>query len=107
MSHANARSDAPIEIGAADWAIVQDVLRTHMAGWQVWAFGSRAHRNAKQFSDLDLAVLAPTPLTLEQLARINDAFDSSDLTIKVDVVDWLAVSDSFKTVIDSGKVLLQ
>lgn len=75
-----------------------------MDGWQVWAFGSRARHAAKPFSDLDLAVLGLAPLSLEQLARINDAFDSSDLTIQVDV---LAISDAFKAVIHTHKVRLQ
>ena len=44
---------------------------------------------------------------MEQLARINDAFDSSDLTIKVDVVDVLSISDAFRAVIDSHKLRLQ
>jgi type I restriction enzyme S subunit len=96
-----------MEIGERDWVIVAAIIKTHMIGWQVWAFGSRARRTAKPFSDLDLAVLAPSPLSLEQLARINDAFDSSDLTIKVDVVDLQAINDSFKAVIDSHKVQLQ
>ena len=87
--------------------IVQDVLKTHMAGLQVWAFGSRARHTAKPYSDLDLAVRAPTALSLEQLARINDALDSSDLTIKVDVVDVRAISAAFNAVIDSHKVRLQ
>ena len=107
VQNPNATSAPPIDIGEADWAIVKAVLTGTLTGWQVWAFGSRARRTAKPYSDLDLAVLAPTPLTLEQLARINDAFDSSDLTIKVDVVDLRTVSDSFKTVIDTDKVRLQ
>jgi type I restriction enzyme S subunit len=98
---------APIQIGATDWAIVQALLKSQLADCQVWAFGSRARHAAKPFSDLDLAVLAPTPLSLEQLARINDAFDSSDLTIKVDVVDLQAISNAFKSVIASHKVRLQ
>ena len=107
VPHSKAGSVPPIEIGAKDWVIVQDLLKTQLADCQVWAFGSRARHLAKPFSDLDLAVLAPAPLSLEQLARINDAFDSSDLTIKVDVVDLLAISDAFKAVIDSHKVRLQ
>jgi type I restriction enzyme S subunit len=107
VSHFDARPVPPIEIEARDWAIIQNLLVTHMAGWQVWAFGSRARRTAKPFSDLDIAVLAPTPLSLEQLAGINDAFDSSDLTIKVDVVDLQAVNAAFKAVIDSHKLRLR
>jgi type I restriction enzyme S subunit len=107
VSHSNSSSIAPIEIGAKDWVIVEDLLKSQLTGWQVWAFGSRARHAAKPFSDLDLAVLAPAPLSLEQLARINDAFDCSDLTIKVDVVDLLSISDAFKAAIDNHKVRLQ
>ena len=107
VTDSNASAVPPIEIGAPDWAIVHSLLKSQLADCQVWAFGSRARHAAKRFSDLDLAVLAPAPLSLEQLARINDAFDSSDLTIKVDVVDLLAISDAFKAVIDSHKVRLQ
>ena len=107
MTDSIANAVPPIEIGTIDWVIVQALLKSQLADCQVWAFGSRARHTAKAFSDLDLAVLAPTPLSLERLARINDAFDSSDLTIKVDVVDLLAISDAFKAVIDSHKVQLQ
>jgi type I restriction enzyme S subunit len=107
VSQAISKAEPPIEIGAGDWAIVKALLSAQMAGWQVWAFGSRARHAARQFSDLDLAVIAPTPLSLEQLARINDAFESSDLTIKVDVVDLRVISEAFKAVIDSHKVRLQ
>ena len=83
------------------------MLKSELSNCQVWAIGSRARHTAKPYSDLDLAVLAPTPLSLEQLARINDAFDSSNLTIKVDIVDLNAISDAFKAVFDSHKVRLQ
>jgi type I restriction enzyme S subunit len=102
VSHSNASSATPIEIGDRSWAIVQDLL-----GWEVWAFGSRARHMANPFADLDMAVLAPTPLSQEQLARINDAFDSSDLTIKVNVVDLWSISEAFRAVIDSHTVRLQ
>lgn len=101
-SHLN----APIDIGAQDWTVLQQLMAAHMLGWQVWAFGSRARRTAKPYSDLDLALLAPHALSLQELARVNDAFDASDLTIKVDVVDVRAVNDAFKAVIDRDKVLL-
>jgi type I restriction enzyme S subunit len=107
VPHSNASAIAPIQIGGGDWTIVQALLKSQLATCQVWAFGSRARHSAKQFSDLDLAVLAPSPLSLAELARINDAFESSDLTIKVDVVDLLAISEAFKAVIDSHKVQLQ
>ena len=44
---------------------VLDILRRHLPGRTVWAFGSRVHgRRLKPFSDLDLAVIGETPLSL-------------------------------------------
>ena len=107
MNQPDQNLQAPIHIGSLDWALVQQLMATHMAGWQVWAFGSRASGTAKPFSDLDLAVLAPHALSLHELAQLNDAFDSSDLTIKVDIVDLRAASAAFQAQVDSHKVLLQ
>ena len=107
MDALDASAAPPIELGEPDWAIVQRLLLSHLANCQVWAFGSRARKTAKPYSDLDLAVLAPHALSLEELARINDAFDSSDLTIKVDVVDLRSVSAAFRALIERDKVLLQ
>lgn len=74
---------------------------------EVWAFGSRAKRTAKPYSDLDLALITQQALTLEQLATITDAFDASDLPIRVDVVDWAATSDAFRKIIERDRVVVQ
>lgn len=97
----------PIEIAPRDWADVQRILREHAPGMEVWAFGSRAKRTAKPYSDLDLALIAQQALTLEQLATITDAFDTSDLPIRVDVVDWAATSDAFRKIIERDRVVVQ
>jgi type I restriction enzyme S subunit len=73
----------------------------------VWAFGSRAKRNAKPYSDLDLALITPQPLSLDQLATITDAFATSDLPIRVDLVDWASISRAFRKLIAQDKVVVQ
>lgn len=97
----------PIEIAPRDWADVLRILREHAPGMEVWAFGSRAKRTAKPYSDLDLALITQQALTLEQLATITDAFDTSDLPIRVDVVDWAATSDAFRKIIERDRVVVQ
>jgi predicted nucleotidyltransferase len=99
--------DPPIQIDPRDWVEVLRVLDQTVPTLQVWAFGSRARRTAKPYSDLDLALVSPTPLTLEQLATVNDAFDSSDLAIRVDVVDWAMISEPFREIINRDKVPIQ
>lgn len=97
----------PIDIVPRDWVDVLRILREHAPGMEVWAFGSRARRTAKPYSDLDLAVITRQPLSLEQLASITDAFATSDLPIRVDVVDWAATSEAFRKIIERDKVVVQ
>jgi type I restriction enzyme S subunit len=97
----------PIEITADDWADVVRILHEQIPNIEVWAFGSRASRKAKPFSDLDLALITSEPLSLEKLATLAEAFETSDLSIRVDVVDWASTSDAFRTIIASDKVLVQ
>jgi len=72
----------------------------------VWAFGSRVTGTAKPFSDLDLVIRTEQPLPLEKLAALNDAFDESDLTIRVDLLDWAATSATFREIILRRYVVL-
>lgn len=83
------------------------ILKTHIADKTVWAFGSRATKKAKPYSDLDLAVISETPLSLNLLATLEHAFTESDLPFKVDLVDWASTSDRFKKIIEKDRVVLQ
>ena len=99
--------EPPVQLSAADWQEVQRVLLQEIPYTEVWAFGSRARRTAKPYSDLDLVVIQDRPLSLETLANLRHAFDASDLTIRVDVVDWAAISENFRNIIAQDKVLVQ
>ncbi len=96
-----------IDIRPDHWAIVRDILQKHVLQCEVWAFGSRAKWNAKEYSDLDLAVITGQPLSLSASAALADDFSESDLPFKVDVVDWATTSASFREVIERDKVVVQ
>ena len=83
------------------------ILQEHVPALEVWAFGSRARRTAKPYSDLDLVLITQKPLSLEELASITHAFDSSDLPLRVDVVDWPTTSETFRKIIERDKVVVQ
>jgi predicted nucleotidyltransferase len=90
-----------------DLSIVRDVLAAHLPpGFSVQVFGSRAKGTPKRYSDLDLAFKGDEPLTLSQVADLQDAFSESDLPFKVDVVDWLSASPYMQAVIDRDGVAL-
>jgi type I restriction enzyme S subunit len=68
--------------------------------------GSRSTRRARRYSDLDLAIDAGRPLTLDELARLAEAFRESDLPYRVDIVDWRSIDDRFRQVIAAERVQL-
>ena len=96
-----------IDISPDNWKIVRDILQKHVPQYAVWAFGSRATWSAKKYSDLDLAVITDKTLSLSVSAELAEAFSESDLPWKVDVVDWVTTSDSFRKIIEKDKVVLQ
>jgi type I restriction enzyme S subunit len=99
-------SQPPIDLSPVQWAIVQDILTRLAPGREVWAFGSRARRAAKPYSDLDLAILADKPLALSELAALAEAFQDSALPFKVDVVDWATTAEGFRRIIEAERVVL-
>jgi len=96
-----------IDIRPDHWEIVRDILKKHVPQYEVWAFGSRAKWTAKEYSDLDLAIITDKPLSLDVSASLSDDFFESDLPWKVDIVDWAATSESFRKVIERDKVVVQ
>lgn len=96
-----------IDLSPHDWEEVKRILERFVPQYDVWAFGSRATWTAKAYSDLDLAVITDTPFPLTTLAHLQAAFDESDLSIKVDVVDWAATSAAFREIIRKTALVVQ
>jgi type I restriction enzyme, S subunit len=96
-----------LDVGDAQWAIIQGILQKHIPEREVWAFGSRAKWTAKEFSDLDLVVIGQEPLPLSVAAALADDFSESDLPWKVDLVDWATTSEGFRKIIERDKVVVQ
>ena len=86
--------------------LIQNTLKQFSLYWleyiptyEVRAFGSRVKWTAKDYSDLDLAVVGNEPLSLRQRGQLADAFEESNLPIRVDVLDWQSISERFRQVI--------
>lgn len=89
-----------IDITPEQLATVQWILAEHVPDCEVRAFGSRVTWEAKDYSDLDLAVVCEDDDLADKLARLREAFEESDLPFRVDVIDWNGVSEEFREVID-------
>ena len=86
---------------------VRAILAEHVPDCEVMAFGSRAAWTAHERSDLDLAVACGGRVGGGVIARLREAFEESDLPIRVDVLDWHAIADSFRELIETDCVVVQ
>ena len=96
-----------IDLAPEHLKTVQRILAEIVPDCEVRAFGSRATWTATEHSDLDLAIISPEPLAWVRRSRLSEAFEESDLPIRVDVVDWKSLSDGFRQSIDGDCEVLQ
>lgn len=86
---------------------IKRILARYVPGCEVRAFGSRVIGPAKEHSDLDLAVVAGERMERRAKMLLREAFEESDLPFRVDVIDYNAVSDQFRAIIDAKYEILQ
>ena len=96
-----------IDLSPNHLATVERILTEQVPECEVRVFGSRATWTSKDYSDLDLAVVGEGPLDWKILGRLREAFEESDLPIRVDVLDWHSISESFRRAIEQGYVVVQ
>ena len=96
-----------IDLQPGHLGIVQAILREHVPDMEVRVFGSRVAGNAREASDLDIAIVGKEKMDWELISRIRDAFSDSDLPMRVDVLDWAAITETFRKVIEQGYEVIQ
>lgn len=96
-----------LAITAEELSLLQSILKRYAPDFKVWAFGSRVTGNYKPYSDLDLALVGDTPISIETRAALSDALSSSALPYKVDIVDWASTSEAFQQIIEKQKLVIQ
>lgn len=95
-----------LDVRAEHVELVRSLLRAHVPGCEVWAFGSRVDGTAKAYSDLDLVLVGPAATDQSVLSRLTEAFQESDLPFRVDLLDWHRISASFREVIMSRYLVI-
>ena len=87
---------------------VLTILNQFFPHSEFFVYGSRATcKSLKPFSDLDIAIRNTVKIDLDQIAQAAEAFSSSDLPFKVDLIDLKSISDEFRSHIENDLVQLQ
>ena len=87
---------------------LEALLREHVPGVGVWAYGSRVNGESHDGSDLDLALRGPALEPLD--GGFNDlleAIEKSTIPILVQAHDWARLPESFHREIERDYVVVQ
>lgn len=96
-----------IDVSASHLRIIRVILRKYIPGYEVRVFGSRLGGAAKRYSDLDLAAVGRKKLPKKILYSMREAFEESDLSFRVDILDWRSLSTDFKKIIAARYEVIQ
>ena len=95
-----------IAISPFEMEVVLDVVKRHVPECDVLAFGSRYKWSNNDSSDLDLALVSHGKIEFSVIENIKYDFMESDLTFRVDVLDYYAISENFRKIIDRGNEII-
>ena len=84
-----------LDISHRDKEILSSLLEYYLPNTVVWAYGSRITGNTKPWSDLDLVVFTGEEQKY-QLSLLKEALEESNLTFRVDLMEWNGLPENFK-----------
>lgn len=83
-------------------SLVANEIRRILGGiGKLYLFGSRAKGTNRPFSDVDVCVVAEAVIPEAVLGAAKEQIQESSIPFKVDVVDIHAISDDFRSLIQS------
>ena len=87
---------------------IKRLLREHLPGVEVWAYGSRVTGRSHEGSDLDLVLRGPGLVKIDpsQLAEFNEAVQESTIPFLIEARDWARLPESFHREIEQEYVVL-
>jgi len=86
---------------------IKRILAEYAGDCEVRAFGSRGNGTAREYSDLDLAIVGKSKIKRRVKMLLREAFEESDLPFRVDVIDYNTVSESFRAIIEEKYEVIQ
>ena len=93
-----------IDLEHEQLGLVKVIIRRHIPGKTVWAYGSRVTWKASDISDLDLAVFG---CSSAEVGDLKEAFEESSLLVSVGVMDWESNPEKFAESVGQRYVVVQ
>ena len=89
-------------------AMIEALLKEHLPGVEVWAYGSRVNGRSHDGSDLDLVLRGPDLARIDAswLVDFTDALRDSTIPFLVEAHDWADLPESFHREIERDHVVM-
>ncbi len=87
---------------------IKALLRKHLPGVEVWAYGSRVNGRSHDGSDLDLVLRDPelAEIDASRLAEFTKALRESTVPFLIEARDWARLPESFRREIEREHVVM-
>ncbi|MGD9969745.1 MAG: nucleotidyltransferase family protein [Sulfuricurvum sp.] len=95
-----------IDLSPKHLTLLKQLITQYIGECEIRVFGSRIHKTAKPYSDIDIALKCNSPIDRRTMSRLKEALQESTLPIRVDVLDWYGISEEFRGVIKKGYEIL-
>ena len=88
--------------------MLEELVRRHLPGVEVWAYGSRVAGRSHDGSDLDLALRGPglERIPARRLGEFREAVRESTIPFPVEARDWTGLPERFHREIERDRVVL-
>ena len=98
-----------LQLSHRHFDLLRELLLRHLPDAEVRAYGSRVTGQGHAASDLDLVVRNPRHPDIESagLSALRAALSESNLPLRVDIVDWARIPESFQREIEADYVVVQ
>ncbi|MBN1961148.1 MAG: nucleotidyltransferase domain-containing protein [Deltaproteobacteria bacterium] len=95
-----------LDLNKNELVIIREILKRYIHDSHVLAFGSRCTGQARKYSDLDLAIYNNISINDLAWANMRADFDESDLSFRVDIINWNDLDEEFRQTIKSTGILI-
>jgi len=86
---------------------IERLIRRHLPGVEVWAYGSRTNGRSHEGSDLDLVLRTQdlSPVDYDDFLSLKEALTESTIPFLVEIRDWARLPESFHGEIEKEHVV--
>ena len=97
-----------LRLAARHRRALEALLRQHLPGVEVWAYGSRVNGRGHEGSDLDLVLRGPRleQIPIGRLMDFEEAVRESTIPFRVEARDWARLPERFQREIEREYVVV-